>query len=183
MQVLSTNAGISKRRALLRRLGVFAPARGTSAGTKGSNTSSAFAAKVAPLAKGTEAWRNQVSPAAFRVLFEKATEPAFSSPLVWEKASGTYVCAACELPLFDSTDKFDSGTGRPSFIRPLPGCVVTRADYRLIWPRTEYYCGGCGGHQGHVFNDGPPPTRQRWCNNGVALRFVSRGRALPELRN
>ena len=106
------------------------------------------------------------------VLFEERTEPAFSSPLDKEKRQGTYVCAACYLPLFSSKAKFDSGTGWPSFYEPIKGRLATKRDYWLVVPRTEYHCIRCGGHQGHVFNDGPPPTGQRWCNNGVALKFV-----------
>jgi peptide-methionine (R)-S-oxide reductase len=82
------------------------------------------------------------------------------------------VCAGCDLPLFSSDMKFDSGTGWPSFVTTLPGAVDTKTDYKLILPRTEYHCARCGGHQGHVFDDGPAPTGQRWCNNGVALKFV-----------
>ncbi len=94
---------------------------------------------------------------------------------------GTFVCAACHLPLFESSAKFDSGTGWPSFFQPIAGRVGTRRDFKLVLPRTEYHCARCGGHQGHVFGDGPPPTGQRWCNNGVALRFVPAGEPLPPL--
>ncbi len=86
------------------------------------------------------------------------------------------------MPLFSSDDKFDSGTGWPSFTQSIPGRIGTSVDYKLIYPRTEYHCARCGGHQGHVFKDGPPPTGQRWCNNGLALEFVPEGEALPELR-
>jgi peptide-methionine (R)-S-oxide reductase len=129
-----------------------------------------------------ERWREILPRDRYRVLFEEHTEPAGSSPLDKEYRDGTYLCAACYQPLFDSADKFDSGTGWPSFIRPLEGAIGTKRDFRLIWPRTEYHCSNCGGHQGHVFNDGPPPTGQRWCNNGLALEFVPRGEALPPLR-
>jgi len=138
---------------------------------------------VAPLKKPAEAWRDEVSPVAYGVLFQDRTEPAFSSPLDKEKRAGTFVCAACYLPLFDSAHKFDSGTGWPSFTQPIPGHIATQRDFKLIWPRTEYHCARCGGHQGHVFNDGPPPRDQRWCNNGVALRFVPRDETLPVLRS
>jgi methionine-R-sulfoxide reductase len=117
-----------------------------------------------------------------RLLFEARTEAAFSSPLDKEKRRGTFVCAACYLPLFSSDAKFDSGTGWPSFYQPIDGRVGTKRDYWLVLPRTEYHCIRCGGHQGHVFNDGPAPTGQRWCNNGVALSFVPDGDALPGLR-
>jgi peptide-methionine (R)-S-oxide reductase len=129
-----------------------------------------------------ERWRELLPEDRYRVLFEEATEPARSSPLDKEYGDGTYICAACHQPLFDSGDKFDSGTGWPSFTRPLEGSIGTKRDFKLIWPRTEYHCSRCGGHQGHVFNDGPPPTGQRWCNNGLALEFVPRGQPLPALR-
>ncbi|WP_333857642.1 peptide-methionine (R)-S-oxide reductase MsrB, partial [Denitromonas sp.] len=105
-----------------------------------------------------------------------------SSPLNDEKRDGTYICAACFLPLFDSATKYDSGTGWPSFWQPLTDAVNTQRDFKLIWPRTEYHCARCGGHQGHVFDDGPQPTGQRYCNNGLALQFVVRGQTLPALR-
>ncbi|MES0874880.1 peptide-methionine (R)-S-oxide reductase MsrB [Sinimarinibacterium thermocellulolyticum] len=129
-----------------------------------------------------EYWRDKVAPAAWAVLFEEDTEPAFSSPLNAEKRSGTYVCAACHLPLFSSTTKFDSGTGWPSFWASLPEAIGTRRDFKLIVPRIEYHCRRCGGHQGHVFDDGPPPTGLRYCNNGLALRFAPAGEPLPALR-
>lgn len=128
-------------------------------------------------------WRDKVSPAAYEVLFEEDTERAFSSPLDKEKRDGTFVCAACHLPLFDSAHKFDSGTGWPSFTQPIAGHIGTKKDFKLILPRTEYHCARCGGHQGHVFDDGPPPRGERWCNNGVALVFVPRGQPLPALRS
>jgi len=138
---------------------------------------------VVALNKPAEAWRDQVSPVAFRVLFEEDTERAFSSPLNKEEREGTFVCAACYLPLFDSAHKFDSGTGWPSFTQPIAGHMGTKRDYALILPRTEYHCARCGGHQGHVFEDGPPPRGERWCNNGVALEFVPKDQALPALRS
>jgi len=134
------------------------------------------------LEKPREQWRQLLPPERFRILFQEGTEPPGSSPLDGEYGDGTYVCAACHLPLFDAAQKYDSGTGWPSFFDHLPGVMGTRRDFRLIWPRTEYHCIRCGGHQGHVFNDGPPPTGRRWCNNGLALVFVPRGEALPELR-
>jgi len=117
-------------------------------------------------------WRRLLTPEQFDVLREEGTERAGSSPLLKEKRKGTYVCVACDHPLFDSSMKFDSGTGWPSFFTTLKGAVETRRDFKLIWPRTEYHCARCGGHHGHVFNDGPKPTGLRYCNNGVALKFI-----------
>jgi peptide-methionine (R)-S-oxide reductase len=120
----------------------------------------------------TEAqWKERLSPAAFAVLRHEDTERPFSSPLEHEKRAGTYHCAGCDLPLFSSETKFDSGTGWPSFWDHLPGAMGTSLDHKLFYTRTEYHCARCLGHQGHVFNDGPAPTGQRWCNNGVALTF------------
>jgi peptide-methionine (R)-S-oxide reductase len=141
------------------------------------------AATIERLDTPAEAWRGKVSEAAYRVLFHEATERAFSSPLDQEKRSGTFVCAACYLPLFESEHKFDSGTGWPSFTQPIAGHVGTKRDFGLILPRTEYHCARCGGHQGHVFKDGPPPRGERWCNNGVALKFVPAEEPLPALRS
>lgn len=127
-------------------------------------------------------WRRLLPPDAYAVLFEEGTERPGTSPLNHEKRAGTFVCAACHLPLFRSTAKYESGTGWPSFFEPLPGALATRRDFKLILPRTEYHCARCGGHQGHVFGDGPRPTGQRYCNNGVALHFVPEGEPLPPLR-
>jgi peptide-methionine (R)-S-oxide reductase len=143
----------------------------------------ALAARVAKLVKSRAEWRKLLPPDAYEVLFEADTERAGSSRLNAEKRRGTYVCAACFLPLFDSSTKYESGTGWPSFYRPLRDRVETKIDYIVIVPRTEYHCARCDGHQGHVFDDGPPPTGQRWCNNGLALRFVPAGEDLPALRS
>ena len=125
-----------------------------------------------PLKKSKEEWKKSLSAEQFSVLREEGTERPFSHPLNNEKRRGVYVCAGCALPLFTSEMKFDSGTGWPSFFTNIPGHLATKQDYLLIVPRTEYHCVRCGGHHGHVFDDGPPPTGQRWCNNGVALRFI-----------
>jgi peptide-methionine (R)-S-oxide reductase len=125
------------------------------------------------------AWREALPAERYAVLFEEATEPAGTSPLNREKRAGTYLCAACNQPLFRSEAKFESGTGWPSFTAPVAGAVDTKRDFRLFWPRTEYHCNRCGGHQGHVFDDGPAPTGQRWCNNGLALTFVPEGEPFP----
>ena len=117
-------------------------------------------------------WRKRLAPAAYNVLREEGTERAGTSPLNQEKREGVFVCAGCDLPLFTSAMKYESGTGWPSFFTTIPGVFATKTDYGLFLPRKEYHCIRCGGHHGHVFDDGPPPTGQRWCNNGVALKFV-----------
>jgi len=137
---------------------------------------------AAPLIKSQSAWRKLLPAERYAVLFEEATEPSHSSPLNGEKRAGTFVCAACFLPLFSAKQKYESGTGWPSFWQALPDAVATRNDYKLIWPRTEYHCARCGGHQGHRFDDGPKPTGLRYCNNGLALEFVAEGTPLPALR-
>ncbi len=126
-------------------------------------------------------WKAALPAEAYHVLFEEGTERAGTSPLNFEKRAGTFVCAACHYPLFESRAKYESGTGWPSFWQPIEGHVATKRDFKLFWPRTEYHCARCGGHQGHVFDDGPEPTGQRYCNNGVALIFVPEGEALPAL--
>lgn len=140
------------------------------------------AADAAVASKLRADWRKALPSDRYRVLFEEDTEAPFSSPLNREKRAGTFVCAACFQPLFDSAHKFDSGTGWPSFWDVLPQAIGTKTDHSLPTVRTEYHCARCGGHQGHLFDDGPPPTHLRYCNNGLALQFVPAGQALPPLR-
>ena len=117
-------------------------------------------------------WKKRLAPEAYKVLRHEGTERAGSSPLDREKLPGVFVCAGCDLPLFTSAMKFDSGTGWPSFFTTIPGAFGSSRDFKLILPRTEYHCSRCGGHHGHIFDDGPEPTGLRYCNNGVALRFI-----------
>jgi peptide-methionine (R)-S-oxide reductase len=172
------------RRTLLQSLGALAalpllPKLVDAAGTVAAKP----AAAIAPLKKSLAEWQKLLSPASFNVMFQEGTERSFSSPLLDEHRPGTFVCAACFLPLFASTSKFDSGTGWPSFTQPIDGHIGKKDDYKLLMLRTEYHCARCGGHQGHVFDDGPAPRGERWCNNGVALNFVAQGKPLPALRN
>ena len=118
-------------------------------------------------------WRQRLGPERFRVLRQQGTERAWTSPLNAEHRRGTFLCAGCDLPVYRSQDKFDSGTGWPSFTRPIAGAVRTSEDRSLVFVRTEVHCRRCGGHLGHVFDDGPAPTGQRWCMNGLALKFVA----------
>ncbi len=121
----------------------------------------------------TEAeWQTRLSAQEFNVLRKEGTERPWSSPLNDEKRAGIFVCNGCKLPLFTNEMKFDSGTGWPSFFNAIDGAVETKVDRKLFVARTEYHCARCGGHQGHVFNDGPEPTGLRYCNNGVALEFI-----------
>lgn len=132
---------------------------------------------IDPVKKSEAEWKQLLDPAQFNVLRQEGTERPFSSPLNDEKRPGVFVCAGCTLPLFTSAMKFDSGTGWPSFFTLIPEHLGTKSDYKIIVERTEYHCVRCGGHQGHVFDDGPPPTGLRYCNNGVALRFIPLRRA------
>ena len=125
-----------------------------------------------PLKLSKEEWRKKLSREQYDVLREEGTEYAGTSPLNAEKRAGIYACAGCSLPLFTSDMKFESGTGWPSFFTSIPGHLASKTDFKLVLPRTEYHCVRCGGHHGHLFDDGPPPTGQRYCNNGVALRFI-----------
>jgi len=150
---------MTRRSMLLGALGVFAMKR-------------AEAADRYEVEKTDEEWRKQLSPAQYHVLREHGTERAGSSPLVNEHRPGTFQCAGCGLPLFSSDTKFESGTGWPSFWSPLENSVGTTSDRSFWMIRTEVHCRRCGGHLGHVFNDGPPPTHLRYCMNGLAMTFV-----------
>jgi peptide-methionine (R)-S-oxide reductase len=131
------------------------------------------ATSTAPIAKTAEEWRHLLTPAQYDVLRQEGTETPFTSQLNGEKRAGVFICAGCSLPLFSSQMKYDSGTGWPSFFTLIPDSLVTKQDFKLIVPRTEYHCVRCGGHQGHIFDDGPAPTGLRYCNNGVALKFIA----------
>ncbi|WP_413201315.1 peptide-methionine (R)-S-oxide reductase MsrB [Nostoc piscinale] len=124
------------------------------------------------ITKSEDEWRSILTPEQFRVLRKHGTERAFTSSLDKQYTEGTYVCAACDLPLFTSDTKFNSGTGWPSFFQPIEGAIATTVDRSLFMTRTEVHCRRCGGHLGHVFPDGPAPTGQRYCMNGVALKFI-----------
>lgn len=137
---------------------------------------------IKPLNKPHKAWRGLVSKEAYQVLFEEHTEEPGSSELNYEYREGIFICAACYLPLFESQYKYESGSGWPSFTQPILGHIGTKRDFKIIFLRTEYHCARCGGHQGHVFKDGPPPRGERWCNNGLALKFVLKTDQLPEPR-
>jgi peptide-methionine (R)-S-oxide reductase len=136
-------------------------------------------AKNAPVARDTtpvvrsdEEWRKELAPDSYHVLRHEGTERAFTSPLNDEHRAGVFVCAGCALPLFTSDMKFESGTGWPSFFTTIPNVFQTKTDTLIMYPRTEYHCAKCGGHHGHLFDDGPAPTGLRYCNNGVALKFI-----------
>lgn len=133
------------------------------------------------LYKSKDEWRTLLPPAAFAILFEGRTEPAGTSPLNQEWREGQYICAACFIPLFRSDTKFESHTGWPSFWDYIPARLHLGRDFGLF-RGVEYSCKRCGGHHGHVFTDGPKPTGKRYCNNGIALRFIAAGEPLPDLR-
>ncbi len=124
-----------------------------------------------PVTRSEQAWREMLSREQYRILREEGTERPWTSPLLDEKRTGLYLCVGCDQPLFSSDSKYDSRTGWPSFFDVLAGAVGTKRDYALLVPRTEYHCSRCGGHHGHVFEDGPKPTGLRYCNNGKVLKF------------
>lgn len=169
------------RRNLLTMMGLAAPAVWLGGGKGQDGLASDLPFDRLELSEAR--WREILSDTAYRVLRDEGTERAGSSPLDKVYEPGTYICAGCNLALFSSEHKFDSRTGWPSFWQPIDERHVgTKRDYKLILPRTEYHCARCGSHQGHVFDDGPQPTGQRWCNNGVALQFIPEGQDLPDLR-
>jgi len=129
-------------------------------------------AQIEPFTLDDVEWKMRLNESAYYVMREEGTERPFSSDLNDEKRQGEFACAGCGLVMFTSEQKFDSGTGWPSFFDVIEGRVETKTDYKLLLPRTEYHCARCGGHQGHVFKDGPQPTGLRYCNNGVALTFI-----------
>jgi peptide-methionine (R)-S-oxide reductase len=147
-------------------LALFAVHRAAQAGPQDS-------VRIEKLKLSDDEWRKRLAPQSYSVLRHEDTERPGSSPLNGEHRKGTFVCAGCDLPLFTSAMKFESGTGWPSFTTFIPGHLEMKTDFKLIAPRTEYHCARCEGHQGHVFDDGPPPTGKRYCNNGVALKFVA----------
>ena len=128
--------------------------------------------KLDKIVLSDEEWKKKLPQEVYHILREEGTERPFSSPLNDEKRQGIYRCRGCDLDLFHSKMKYDSGTGWPSFYTTIEGAFEQKSDYLLLYKRTEYHCSRCGGHHGHVFDDGPPPTNQRWCNNGLALLFV-----------
>ena len=138
-----------------------------------ANTETDVTSAIEKIERSNAEWRKLLTPEQYLVLREEGTERSRTSPLNDEKRAGIYACAGCALPLFSSDTKYDSGTGWPSFYTSFKGAVETKTDFKLILPRTEYHCARCGGHQGHIFKDGPAPTSLRYCNNGVALKFIA----------
>jgi peptide-methionine (R)-S-oxide reductase len=138
----------------------------------GTNRTDASGAGAGKVSKSSSEWRKELEPDRYSVMFDEGTEPPGSSPLNYEKREGVYLCAACGQPLFESDTKYESGSGWPSFYRAIPGALEFSTDYKIGVARTEYHCSRCGAHQGHLFDDGPQPTGQRYCNNGLALRFT-----------
>jgi peptide-methionine (R)-S-oxide reductase len=142
---------------------------------RGESVMAETAKKLFEIEKSSEEWRRLLTPAQYNVLREHGTERPGSSPLNGEKRQGKFVCAGCDLPLFSSETKYESGTGWPSFYQPLPNAISTTVDRSLFMTRTEVHCRRCGGHLGHVFEDGPKPSGLRYCMNGLALKFIAEG--------
>ncbi len=132
----------------------------------------AIAKEIEKVIKSNKEWKKILTSDQYYILRREGTEPPYSSPLDDEKREGEYLCAGCKTPLFNSSMKYDSGTGWPSFFEHYPNVIATKLDFKLLLPRTEYHCAVCEGHHGHVFNDGPPPTGKRYCNNGASLTFI-----------
>jgi peptide-methionine (R)-S-oxide reductase len=160
----------NSRRSLLGWLGASAAMSVIAACSGG-----AAAARAYPVAYSDAEWRRRLTPTQYRILRRKGTETPGTSPLLHEKRAGTFVCAADGNALFSSATKYDSRTGWPSFWRPLPGAIGTSTDWEVGYPRTEVHCARCGGHLGHVFDDGPRPTGKRYCMNGAAMAFRPAG--------
>jgi peptide-methionine (R)-S-oxide reductase len=162
------------RRKLLTQLavsGLFGRAASAAAQSPAQPPAQAPARRTDRLELTEEQWKQRLTPAQYQVLRQEGTERAFTSALNAEKRKGVYKCVGCDLPLFTSSMKYDSGTGWPSFFETLPNVFGFKTDYKHLYPRTEYHCARCGGHHGHVFDDGPRPTGKRYCNNGVCLKF------------
>jgi peptide-methionine (R)-S-oxide reductase len=168
-----TRRWLTKTLGLIGLAGVAGSHAQTAAPANPKSPTPAPAPKIEPLVLTDAEWRKRLSPEQYAVMREEGTERPFTSVHNNEKRKGTFTCAGCDLPLFKSDMKFDSGTGWPSFFTTLPGAFRTKRDFKMILPRTEYHCARCGSHHGHVFDDGPAPTGLRYCNNGVALKFIA----------
>lgn len=157
------------RRAFLTKTAVFL---GGALSFLAYNTNALAGHIVQKLTLSTSEWKKRLTGQQYNILREEGTEAPYSSVLLKEKRKGVFACAGCDLPLFYSKRKYESGTGWPSFYQAIPNSIETKTDYKLGLPRTEYHCTRCGGHHGHIFNDGPEPTGLRYCNNGIALKFI-----------